>query len=532
MKYTLIFVLLFLQLSFTSKAQSFNYSVELNPVQVPDLPGLHSFAFAQHNNYWLIIGGRKDGMHARQPFASFPLASNNTDIYVVDIQTKQVWSKSLNTLPTGIKEQLQSTNMNFFQDEDTLYLIGGYAYSATAADHITFDNLTSIFVPDLITAIITSNPISGYFKQISATIFDITGGQLGKVGDEFYLVGGQKFEGRYNPMGFNTYVQTYSNQIRKFKINNSGSQLSYSNYSALTDTIHLHRRDYNLLPQIYPDGTFGYMISSGVFQKNVDLPYLYPVDIKSNGITPQLYFNQFLSNYHSAKVALYDSVQNQMHNLFFGGMSQYYYQNGNQVMDNSVPFVKTISRVTRNSDGSLYEFKLDTEMPGLKGAGAEFFTNRSLATSNGEIVRSDLFSSDTVSIGHIVGGISSTSLNPFTNNQTSTTSAESTIYEVRLVKKIVGIENLQKDSKMEFNCYPNPANDQLTLDFNILPNTHVQYLLTSVQGQILQQGEFAQLQAGINSKHITLDERIASQIIMVSIIVDGQVYSSRKVVKL
>jgi hypothetical protein len=149
----------------------------------------------------------------------------------------------------------------------------------------------------------------------------ITGGQLGKIDDTFYLVGGQKFDGLYNPMGGHSFIQTCSNQIRKFTIDNSGSQLSYGSYDTLTDEVHLRRRDYNLLPQIFPDGFEGYTISSGVFQANADLPFLYPVDINASGYTPITTFNQYLSNYHSAKAALFDRSNNEMHSLFFSGMT-------------------------------------------------------------------------------------------------------------------------------------------------------------------------------------------------------------------
>ena len=63
-----------------------------------------------------------------------------------------------------------------------------------------------------------------------------------------------------------TFTQTYSNQIRKFTIDNSGSNLSYANYETITDAVHLHRRDYNLVPQVFPNGELGYTISSGVFK--------------------------------------------------------------------------------------------------------------------------------------------------------------------------------------------------------------------------------------------------------------------------
>jgi hypothetical protein len=134
----------------------------------------------------------------------------------VDVATQQTWSASVNTLPVGLKEQLQATNMNFYQEGNALYIIGGYAFSVTANDHITFDKLTSVDVPNLMDTIINGNPITSYFKQISNPIFQNTGGQLGKIGSEFYLIGGHIFMGRYNPMNNPTFTQTYLNKIQKF----------------------------------------------------------------------------------------------------------------------------------------------------------------------------------------------------------------------------------------------------------------------------------------------------------------------------
>ncbi|RLE03144.1 MAG: hypothetical protein DRJ13_04795 [Bacteroidetes bacterium] len=65
-----------------------------------------------------------------------------------------------------------------------------------------------------------------------------------------------------------------------------------------------------------------------------------------------------------------------MHNLFFGGMSKYYYQNGTLIQDNQVPFVKTISCLSRFSDGTLQDFQQSLEMPKLQGTSAEFISNK------------------------------------------------------------------------------------------------------------------------------------------------------------
>lgn len=56
-KYFIVLLLLFLQSSIAQT--TFDYDVVLTPVTVSGLPGLHSYAYAQHNGKWLIIGGKK-----------------------------------------------------------------------------------------------------------------------------------------------------------------------------------------------------------------------------------------------------------------------------------------------------------------------------------------------------------------------------------------------------------------------------------------------------------------------------------------
>ena len=507
-----------------SPAQSsFFYEVELVPLSVPGLPGLHSYTYAQTDSLWVVMGGRFDGIHARQPFNAFPASNNNDSIFVVDIKNQNYWSVSINTLSVSIMEQLQSGNMNFYQDGDSLYLIGGYAYSNMAADHITFPNLTSVEVSGLAQSIINGQPIDSYFKQISDPVFAVCGGQLGKIGNAFYLVGGHRFVGRYNTMGGASYVQTYTNEIRMFSINNSNNQLSISNYSTISDPVHLHRRDFNLLPYIFADGTEGYLISSGVFQTAADLPFLYPVEISVNGVNGITYFNQYLSNYHSAKISLFDSVSNQMHMLFFGGMSQYYYTDGNLIQDDQVPFVNTISRLTRLSDGSLQEYKLIAEMPSLKGASAEFIHNSNLQVSESGIILMSHFQNDTIDLGYIYGGIYSPSQNPFANNQTSTTSADKTIYLVRLIYTDDGQDDvIPGETKCEFEIYPNPAKNKSNVKYSLDKDMETRYVFSTVNGEILQEGFMQNQSVGTNTAEIKFDKKVATEMVLVTLIFDNE----------
>ncbi|MGM0478103.1 MAG: hypothetical protein ACQERC_02685 [Bacteroidota bacterium] len=527
-----LFIFLLLAIGANVAAQdSFQYHVELEPVTIPNMPGIHSYAKAQHNGKWLIIGGRRDGLHARQPFNAFPENQNNTEIFVVDIASEQYWSTSIDVLPTTLEEQMQSTNMNFAQRGDTLYFTGGYGYSATQQSHITHPFLTTIDVPNLMDAVINGNDISPYFKQVEDAIFAVTGGHLDALGDTLYLVGGHRFDGAYNPMGNNTYTQSYVNGIRKFTVDNSGSQPTFGNYSEIIDPVHLRRRDYNLVPQIFPDGSEGFMISSGVFQQNANLPFLYPVDIDKNGYYPNTSFNQYLSNYHSPRLALHHADSNEMHALFFGGMSQYYYENGSLIEDTDVPFVKTISRVTRYSDGTMVEYQNPTEMPGLKGASAEFFTNPDLPQNDHEVIHLEQIVNDTIVAGYIVGGITSPTLNPFSNNNTGVTEADPTIYRVKLIyDESLQLDQIDGKNPYDFNVFPNPANDNISLDFNLDNPAQVDYFITNVAGEIVAKGKIEKTNAGENSHSINLND-IAAQPLTVTLIIDHRYYLTKQIIK-
>lgn len=508
MKQKLLYFLLAALISCGASAQNdFDYTLRLVPVDVPGFPGLHSYAFAQHHGKWLLIGGRTEGIHARQPWASFPEAANNTDLMVIDVESLETWTASVETLPTGLREQLQSTNMNFFQDADTLYVIGGYAYAESIDDHVTFPNLTTVVVSGLIEAIINSEPIQPFFKQASDDVFAVTGGQLGKIDDIFYLVGGQRFDGRYNPMNNPTFEQEYTNQIRKFTIDNSGTAPLISNYEAITDPVHLRRRDYNLLPQVFEDGILGYTISSGVFQINYDLPFLYPVEIRPDGYTPVTGFNQYLSNYHGAKVSLYDGRLNQMHSLFFGGISQYYYQGDEIIQDNLVPFVQTISRLTRSAEGTWHEYRFPFDMPYFQGASAEFIPNLDLPHFSNEVIKLNEIDHDTIQIGHIVGGIFSPLANPFSSNQTGQTEADYSIFEVLLIRdastNMLPVNGL---NPFEVEVFPQPAKKQFNIRYDLSQPGITEYFISSSNGQILSKGFFSNQVGGINTQTLSIEE--------------------------
>ncbi len=61
------------------------FLVEIEPVLIENAPGVHSYSFGRTTDEkWVILGGRIDGLHQRQPFAAFLPADNNKDVFVIE----------------------------------------------------------------------------------------------------------------------------------------------------------------------------------------------------------------------------------------------------------------------------------------------------------------------------------------------------------------------------------------------------------------------------------------------------------------
>lgn len=512
---------------------TFPFDIQLEPVEISDLPGLHSFAHAQHDGQYLIVGGRLDGLHARQPFRSFPASQNNTEIFVISPERQTLQRVSITGLPVDLAEQLQSTNMNYFQDGDILYIIGGYGYSAQNGDHITFPFLTAIQVPEIIEAIENGQAISPYIQQIEHQKMAVTGGHLGKLGDSFYLIGGHRFDGRYNPMNGPSFVQEYTDAIRKFNIEWSRDQLQISNLEETVDPMHLHRRDYNLLQRLTPDGEHSYVISSGVFQRQADLPFLYPVEIYADDYMPRTSFNQYLSNYHSAQVALYDSATQHMEYLFFGGMAQYYYEGEQLIEDQQVPFVKTISRVSLSPQGDYTEYVMDQQMPGLEGASSEFLLHPDLTSEARSIATFDSEKTDTLNLGYIYGGIYSRSRNPFMQNNTEDTEARDVLYRVRLIRQSSTQSTQQvvdRPHPYQLKVFPNPTTGAFTLAISGSSFEQAHYFISTPDGRWIDRGEIRPEELYEGQIQFAIDDSVGADTLFITLVVDNTYYLSEKVI--
>lgn len=468
-------------------AQSTDFEVSLEEIQVTGFDGIHSAAVATYNGKVLIVGGRLNGLHAYLPPSAFPPFTQNNTLILLDIPNNQSWTADISTFPDSLREHLSSSNMQYAQSGDYLYFVGGYGYQDAIADFITFPKMTAIHVANVMQAIQNGGNLLPHFRQITHPNFAVTGGNLHKIDNTFYLAMGHTFNGKYNHNSAATYTQTYTHQIRTFEIVDNGTQILIQNYAAMTDTIALHRRDYNLVPQIFTGGTKGLTAFSGVFQKGKDLPFHNSVDITAAGFTENNSFQQNLNQYHTAYLPIYDSTQAAMHTFFFGGTSRFRPDSINPLLlkeDTLIPFVKTISQITRYNQ-TVTETHLPFEMPAYLGTNAVLVPTEQTFWDNHGILHLDRMDTTKTLVGYVIGGIESPRPNVFKGNEAESF-ASKRIFKVFIHKNAASSIDNALMTNLHLQAYPNPAVDKISFAFILIRPTEVSLFITDTDGKVVQ----------------------------------------------
>lgn len=494
MKKTILILILIIS-SCVGQAQSAP-GIHLESLSIPNFPGLQSFSYGVYGDWWFFIGGRGDGLHMRQPFASFDSAGHNTNVYAVNFVTQEILQASVSSLPVNIAEHLRTTNMEFIQRDNTLYLIGGYGISSVAGDHQTFPFLTAVSLPTLLTELQNGTLSTGPFRQVENDTMAVTGGHIHFMNNQYYLVGGHRFDGRYNPMNGPTFTQTYNETVWVFGIEDDGTNLSIEMDTSFTDTAHFHRRDYNLVPQILPSGEECMTIYSGVFKTTADLPFLYPVDITADGYEAHTDLTQRLNHYHCGNVPVYSPSTQSMYTFFLGGMAQYYPgPNGNLVEDQSVPFVTSIARISRTPQQAWVEELMPETMPSYLGGAAEFIPVNNLPYSAEGVINWDALTGDTILVGYLVGGIESTSANIFFVNTGVESDATGVIQKVFLTREdgnptSIQAMNIGLRNDLFVTLSPVPSNDHVVVTVNITEPGNLTIYAIGVDGKEIARESF------------------------------------------
>ena len=427
------------------KAQA-PFTISLEKVTQTAMPALQSFSFGSAlingTDYWLLVGGRTAGFHGTHGAGStFPINAANDKLIVVDIANDTQYQADI---PAEFLIHLRSTNMNFFQDGDILYCIGGYGCTTTPESdgcYETFPFLTAIDVPKTIQAIIDGTDPSGFISQITDERLRVTGGDLDKLGEYFVLSVGHNYQEIYTT----AHTGAYTQHVARFMINYTDSQLSISEYDTYTvdeeyeDTNELHRRDLPAAPVVMPSGKLGIGLYGGVFTSR-GLGFVHPIygTLKASGnirLKVEDGYSQETNNYECAHVLMYDPTAENMYTTFLGGIGACYLDDQGQVVcgdaSQILPFNRAILTLTLNSNGTSGTPQSEVLMPSYLGSNAVFHPLHDLPRYERceEILDySQLPSGNKVLLGYMMGGI----LSNTPQSGPNPTYASDRVYEVYL----------------------------------------------------------------------------------------------------
>jgi hypothetical protein len=441
---------------FVLSAQQVPFQVEIEPVNAAAVPAVHSFAFAQHGSKWLIVGGRTNGLHGFSTNDNFDVMYANEHIVVVDTTTWNYYASSILSLPMNLKDPLRSTNMQYTVIGDYLYIAGGFGWDSTLNRYDTYSSLTAIRIDSMINAVVNNQPIAPHIRQITHPELQVTGGEMMTIGDTSYLIFGHYFRGRYAETPSPVFTQVYSEEVKKFVIDDDGVNLNITYYGSITDTNNFHRRDLNVGPTMDLAGNASWAAYSGVFRKESDLPYLEPIQYNTNGTyVVDSSFDQRMNNYTCPLLPVFDSVQGTMYTVFFGGCSLYDYDpsNGNMTYDSLVPFVHDVSVMVHEANGAWAQVPLALQLPDWLGSNMKFVPLDTAPMYSNEVIRLRDVQSRML-VGYLYGGIQAQG----PNDQPST--ANDTIFRVYLTPD-VNLLNIAGPATSSAIVFPNPASDDL-----------------------------------------------------------------------
>jgi hypothetical protein len=412
------------------------YSVELREVSLAPapLPTLHSVAAARWQGQWILLAGRTAGLHGLTGFNAFDPQTENREVWVIDPTTRQSWRKSLletapaSGLAADVVDSLSSVNSQFYQQDHTLLVVGGYGYKRSAAAYRTYDTLTFIDLPGLIEWVkqpsgIETSRAADHIQQIRDAYFQMTGGSLKRLHGEYQLVMGQNYTGSYRPF----FNGIYTRQVRRFLVEEGagGWTVSSGSMLATVPADAYRRRDLNVAtilqagaqPGVYEERA---VVFSGVFTLEGGV-WTVPVLIAPGGVvtmdnpTVPDTLRQGFQIYHSAKVGLFHRATREMHVVMFGGITvlEHNSTTGQFTADEQAPFTNQCGVVVRRQDGKFRQYFLPTRFPLIQtptgkelrfGANAEFFPAAGIPMLNEEVIDLTQLKGQTV-IGHVFGGI-------------------------------------------------------------------------------------------------------------------------------
>lgn len=416
--------------------------------------GFHSGVLGEHDNKWLFLAGRINGMHTfSNEFPNFPSQLQNRSVIVVDPHCRSTVYRSLDDPKSGLTQeqidQLSVTAPQGYQKGTTLYMTGGYGIDSATGKFTTKNALTAIDVPGLIhwaTHPNSDDIAAQHIRQVFDETFKVTGGYMSQIeGYPTLLIFGQDFEGQYfhkkDPV--DPPKQFYTEQVRRFDIIDDGVNLSFilRNPLPAERNPHFRRRDLNIVPVLkFVEDQLeeSFVAFSGVFTKTTGI-WTVPVEIAADG-TPfmakpkrEKTFKQGMNNYNCAVLGMFSEETGEMFNVLLGGISFGFFENG-EFKTGDLPFINQTTTIKTDKRGTYTQYWMkEGGFPSIKstqvnpgnrllfGTNADFIPKSSVSKYSNGVLRFDEITKPRV-VGYIVGGIQSTltDINTLTDSSAST----------------------------------------------------------------------------------------------------------------
>ncbi len=449
----------------SDKSLPFRVRLKKTHYKLPN--GIQSYIHAEYHNKWLIITGRIGGLHGfvTDSEDNFPTKEQNTTVYVVDPVNKITFSRSLKDPTSGLTQEqvdlLSVTAAQGYRHDDTLYITGGYGLNSATGGLDTKNALTAINIPGLISWVIEPSPgetAAQHIRQIFDDIFKVTGGYMNQAGENpTLLIMGHEFNGFYSdPIQIPPVFQQYTEQVRRFYINDDGVNLSITPISSLPaiPDPNYRRRDLNVAPVISKvDDQLkrSFVALSGVFTLT-DGVWTVPVEVAGDG-TPFMAdptlpstFKQGMNNYDCASFGMFSEKTGSMYIVLLGGMSFGFFEETKEGLqfktDSEIPFISQTTTIKIDKSGNYTQHlmrhggfpeirsqkfspvnsilcgfpkpQIKQGNPLLLGSESEVFLLHKVPKYDNEVLKLDKIKKPTV-IGYVLGGIASTL--PNTNTQ-------------------------------------------------------------------------------------------------------------------
>lgn len=154
----------------------------------PTLNEMTGFAVGHYKEQIIIIGGSIKSEVPEIYAEAFP----NTEILLIDLENERASAYSNTALEGTIGEQMSATKFQYGQWEGLLYIIGGYGFSESIGQFITFPNLTIIDLPLFIDALQNGQNPSNFMEQICDENLAVFAGIFDRNKNEYYLINGKK----------------------------------------------------------------------------------------------------------------------------------------------------------------------------------------------------------------------------------------------------------------------------------------------------------------------------------------------------